>query len=101
MRCPQCEQYTWRLTQHCIHCGADLVAYAEERVYRRRRRWNIIGRCIIVGSWFVAVGCFYGYNHYFRVLPPKVRGVMMLTGLGIVGVNLFLAWMTSEDNRRR
>ncbi len=101
VRCPQCEQYTWRLTQHCIHCGADLVAYAEERIYRRRRRWAITARCILVGSWFVAAGCIYGYNHYYRVLPPKVRGVMMLTALGIVGVNLLLGWITSQDDRRR
>ncbi len=99
--CPQCDQYTWRMTQHCIHCGADLVAHAEERIYRRRRRWAIAGWSILVGSWFVAAGCFYGYNHYYRVLPPKVRGVMMLTALGIVGVNLFLAWITSGDNNRR
>jgi len=62
------------MTQHCIHCGADLAAYSEARAYRRRRRWAIAGRCIVVGSWLVAGGCFYGYNHYYRVLPPKVRG---------------------------
>lgn len=89
MQCPRCEQFTWRMTQYCIHYGADLMAYAEERIYRRRRRWAIAARCILVGSWFVAAGCFYSY--YYGVLPPKVRRVMMLTALGIVDVNLSVA----------
>jgi hypothetical protein len=99
--CSQCDQYTWRETRRCIHCGADLLAHAQARAYRRRRRWAIAGRCIIVGSWFVAAGCIYAMNHYYRVLPPKVRGAMFITVLCIVGVNLFLLWMNSEDNRRR
>lgn len=99
--CPQCDQYTWRMTQHCVHCGADLLAHAEARAYRRRRRWAIAGRCIVVGSWLVAAGCFYGYNHYYRVLPPKVRGVMMLTALGIVAANLFALFIISQDGNRR
>jgi len=101
VQCPQCDQYTWRMTQHCVHCGADLLAFAEKRAYRRRRRWAIVGWSIIVGSWFVAAGCIYAMNHYYRILPPKVRGAMFITVLSIVGGNLFLLWMNSEDNRRR
>jgi hypothetical protein len=101
VQCPQCDQYTWRMTRHCVHCGADLVAHAEARIYRRRRRWAIVGRCIIVGSWAVAAGSIYAVNHYYHQLPPKVRGVLFITVIGIVGVNLFLFWMVSQDDRRR
>jgi hypothetical protein len=101
MRCPQCDQYTWRLTQHCIHCGADLFADAEERAYLRRRRRHIIVWCGVVTSWVVAAGCIYAYNEYYRSLPPKVRGILVLVGGGIIAVNLFLFWITSSDDERR
>lgn len=101
IKCPQCGADTWRETRHCWNCRLDLVEHVEAQIYRRRRRWAIAGRSIIVGSWFVAAGCVYAMNHYYRVLPPKVRGAMFITVLSIVGVNLFLLWMSSEDNRRR
>lgn len=37
--CPQCDELTWRMTQHCIACGVDLFAIdAEER--RERQKWR-------------------------------------------------------------
>lgn len=27
--CPQCQEWTWRHTQHCIFCGYDILAHNE------------------------------------------------------------------------
>lgn len=36
--CPQCEQLTWRMTQHCLCCGVDLFAIDQHE------RWRAIER---------------------------------------------------------
>jgi hypothetical protein len=101
VRCPQCDQYTWRLMQHCIHCDADLVAIAAERADRRRRRWHTLVWCALGASWFVAAGCVYAYSQYYGSLPPKVRGILFLVGGGIIAVTLFLFRIMSADDQRR
>ena len=40
MICPQCDEWTWRATQMCIHCGGDLFAFARQRTEERRRQWH-------------------------------------------------------------
>lgn len=101
VRCPQCDQYTWRLMQHCIHCDADLVAIAAERADRRRRRWHTVAWCSLVASWFVGAGCVYAYIEYYGSLPANVRGILFLVGGGIIAVNLFLFRIMSADDPRR
>jgi hypothetical protein len=101
VRCPQCDQYTWRLMQHCVHCDADLVGLAAERADRRRRRWHTLAWSVLGASWFVAAGCVYAYLHYYGSLPPNVRGTLFLVGGGIIAVNLFLFRIMSTDDQRR
>lgn len=98
VRCPQCDQYTWRLMRHCIHCDADLVGLAVER---RRRRWHTVAWSGLGASWFVAAGCVHAYIQYYGSLSPKVRGILFLVGGGIIAVNLFLFWIMSTDDQRR
>jgi hypothetical protein len=41
--CPQCDAWTWRATQHCIHCQYDLWAHAQrqaEEQHRLRIAWQ-------------------------------------------------------------
>lgn len=91
IRCPQCDRFTWRRTQVCMHCGADLAAYAAER--RQAVFW-----CAAIASWVIALGCFYVMQHY--ALTPRMHTLLNLVGLGIVGVNVFGFWLASQGEKR-
>lgn len=90
IRCPQCDGYTWRRTQFCRYCGADLSAYAAER--RHALLW-----CAAIASWGVALGCFYVMRHY--ALPSRLYAVLNVVGLAIVGANAFGFWIASQTQK--
>jgi len=91
IRCPQCDGYTWRHTQFCRNCGADLSAYAAER--RQALLW-----CAAIVSWGVALGCFYLNQHY--ALPPKLHTVLNIMALSIAAANAFAFWLVSLGEKR-
>lgn len=97
MRCPQCDQYTWRETERCIHCGKNLVAHAAQAATAQRtQRQGLIWSCAIL-SWAVALACIYLSQHY--ALPSGVHLVLRYAVFGIVGVNLVGFWIASMDKR--
>jgi hypothetical protein len=71
-RCPQCHGETWRLTQWCGHCGADLFAIDRKEMERpaalRRLKLTAVFAVISGGalylqfhvppSWRIWVVCF-------------------------------------------
>lgn len=78
--CPQCHGETWRLTQWCVHCGADLFAI-DGRVRDRliaRRSLKVAGILLVVGG-----AAFYAQFH----VPPAAR----LWVMGFASFSLFLA----------
>lgn len=90
VQCPQCDAFTWRRTQFCKHCGADLAVYAAER--RQAILW-----CAAVASWGVACGCIYVQRHY--ALPHTLQLVLRFVSLGIIGINLIVFWFLSQIAR--
>jgi len=97
MRCPQCDQYTWRESPYCLHCGKDLVAHAERLADGRRERLQGIFWACAIGSWAIAPSCFYVTQHY--ALPPRVRTALNYIGTAIIAVNLFGFWIASMGKR--
>lgn len=80
--CPQCHGETWRLTQWCVHCGADLFAI-DARVSARP---VAIRRLKIVGAFFLVSGlAFYAQ---FHVLPGWR---IWLTGVGVASMLIAVA----------
>jgi len=97
MRCPQCDQYTWRQTAHCMHCGTDLVAHAAQlEAVRLERRQGVWWSCAIA-SWAIAMGCIYVTQHY--ALPPRIQLGLRYAVFGIFGVNLLGFWIASMGRR--
>lgn len=80
--CPQCRGDTWRLTQWCVHCGADLFAIDE----RARARSAAIRRLKIVGAGFV-VSALAFYAQFY--VPPSWR--LWLTGVGVMSLLITVA----------
>lgn len=62
--CPQCEQVTWRMTQHCLCCGVDLFAIDQHERWRaiERRKmkfavfFGLLALAAIFGSGFLPAG---------------------------------------------
>ena len=56
-RCPQCQGDAWRMTQWCVHCGADLFAFDRHERQRRlalRKTGTISAALLLSGaSWWV------------------------------------------------
>lgn len=40
MICPQCDEWTWRATQKCVHCGLDLFVHAQREQGARYLAWK-------------------------------------------------------------
>lgn len=55
--CPQCAAVTWRMTQWCIHCGADLFAIDQHERQRRAttRKATISGAGLLISAiaWWI------------------------------------------------
>lgn len=54
--CPQCEQPTWRMTQHCLCCGVNLFALDEHARWRAIERRKMMfasgfGALAFVAMW--------------------------------------------------
>lgn len=93
--CPQCDEWTWRYTEHCVHCGFNLFEYAQQialdEAHRRRAaqrarvlEWVIglvvaglalFGLNLWLGAWtdgwllLAALGCFYAAGVLYKALP--------------------------------
>lgn len=82
--CPQCHGETWRLTQWCVHCGADLFA-----IDTRERERRVAVRSLKFGLVFLLIGgaAIYGQT----LLPSSVR--LWATGLGVFLMVLAVAVM--------
>lgn len=78
--CPQCHGETWRLTQWCVHCGADLFA-----IDTRERDRRIARKSLKVAGCLMAVGsaAFYAQFH----VPQSAR----LWVMGFAAFSIFLA----------
>ena len=96
--CPQCDEYTWKQTRYCLHCGTDLLARAAELAAARRDRRNAALWPCAIASWAAALGCIQATERY--ALPDRVRSMLHWTVLAIVAVNLFGFWIASMSNRR-
>lgn len=76
-RCPQCHGQTWRMTQWCVHCGADLFAI-DHRAQSRRdtvRRIKVSGVLLFLGGLAI-----YGQ----RYVPDGAR--LWVLGFGAVAM---------------
>lgn len=98
VRCPECDELTWRRTQHCIHCRADLAELAAERDERRREAWRGAFWLIAIASWALAPMCLYMAQHY--ALPPPLHRAFNWTGGAIIAINAAVLWYSSLDKRR-
>lgn len=78
--CPQCHAITWRLTQWCVHCGADLFA-----IDNRERDRCVARKSLKVAGCLLALGAtaFYAQFH----VPQSAR----LWVMGFAGFSIFLA----------
>jgi hypothetical protein len=78
--CPQCGNSTWRMTQWCVHCGADLFA-----IDARERERRVARKSLKVAGTLLAIGgaAFYAQFH----VPPSAR----LWVMGIAAFSIFLA----------
>lgn len=78
--CPQCHGETWRLTQWCVHCGADLFA-----IDARERDRRVARKSLKVAGILMAVGgaAFYAQFH----VPQSAR----LWVMGFAAFSIFLA----------
>lgn len=80
--CPQCEQATWRMTQHCVCCGVDLFAMDEHH------RWRAIQRRKT--KFAVFFGLFAALAIYGKdFLPETMQGIAV--GMGVVAGIVALA----------
>lgn len=76
--CPQCEQATWSMTQHCLCCGVDLFALDEHVRWRAMERRKMMFAAGFAALAFVAMWA----REY---LPPPVQGWAFSVGV-IFGV---------------
>lgn len=64
--CPQCDEWTWRHSEHCVHCGFNLFEYEKQKAFDEVRRRRTAHRARVL-QW---------------VIKLVVAG-MILTGLGL------------------
>ncbi len=82
--CPQCHAITWRLTQWCVHCGADLFAIDGKE---RDRRVAIRGLKFGLVFFLIGGAAFYGQTF----LQPPAR--LWAMGFGTFSMILAVAVM--------
>ena len=75
--CPQCQDNTWRMTQWCLHCGADLFAIDRDQHFRR-----VFRRRLAVSFGLMAISglAFYGQ----RYVPDGAR--LWVMGIGVISM---------------
>jgi hypothetical protein len=72
--CPQCLGDTWRMTQWCVHCGADLFAIDREEHERR----VFLRKTAVFGAAMLLCGAAWWIQSY---LPPNWRVWAMSAGV--------------------
>lgn len=93
--CPQCNEWTWRYSELCVHCGFNLFEYEKQRSLIKARRqqaaqrarvlrWmlgliiagvTLLGLHLWLGAWtegwllLAALACFYCAGVLYKALP--------------------------------
>lgn len=80
--CPQCHGETWRLTQWCVHCGADLFA-----IDKKERDRSVGIRSIKVSVFFMLIS---GLAFYCQTLTPLPFRLWVM-GFGMFSMILAVA----------
>lgn len=66
IRCPQCDNFTWRDTPDCVYCGCDIRLLLTRQSIRSQIRYsnyriNELGKWLIGTSVIILASMFLGY----------------------------------------
>lgn len=96
--CPQCDGWTWRHTEHCVHCGFNLFEYTKQQALDKARRQRALERArvtrwvtrlavtglaltglqlwigALTDGWLflAALACFYAASVMYKALPDEL-----------------------------
>jgi len=83
--CPQCEKFTWRLNQLCMHCDYDLHRHdqtqADELAEQLRQKVNLRLMQVCLVAVAVAIGGFSLYKFLPEEFQKWVIGISVVAGL--------------------
>ncbi|MBL6748939.1 MAG: hypothetical protein ISP90_00370 [Nevskia sp.] len=98
VRCSQCDQYTWRDTEECIHCGVNRAAHAAQVEAARHTEWQAILWSGAILSWGVLGLCLYALQTY--AMPARLAQILWYAVYAIGGANAIGFWIRAMSKPR-